>query len=369
MAPEQVTDSAKTDAAADVFALGAVLGYAATGTNPFGKGPVEVLLSRVVSSEPLLQEIDDPALRDLIARCLSKEPSERPAPGVVLLELAPRAPSPEALLGTAWLPESFSADITNLTPTPPLPPETDGPPPSASRRAILVVGASGLAGVAVTALGITLARRLGSGGQGSAPDPGGEETATSSPSRPSTAQQWQQDVPVAKIGGLAVTGGLVFVAGGESGIHALDAETGASRWRVALRPESGPLHPFAPLIAEDIVYLRDNRAISACDLKTGEVRWTHPLPTHSGQDPIMTSARGLVVAAAAEEIVAFDAATGDRRWARPAEARGGGEGSGAWSTSSPCRGTAVARSRPWTCSTVAPGGGASSVISVPPAAW
>jgi eukaryotic-like serine/threonine-protein kinase len=60
-----------------VFSLGCVLAYAATGAGPFGGGPPASIMYRVVHSEPTLDGIDGP-LRDLIARCLAKEPAGRP---------------------------------------------------------------------------------------------------------------------------------------------------------------------------------------------------------------------------------------------------------------------------------------------------
>jgi hypothetical protein len=64
---------------ADIFALGCVMAYAATGAGPWGEGEAATILYRVVHAEPMLDGM--PArLRDLVARCLAKDPAARPSP-------------------------------------------------------------------------------------------------------------------------------------------------------------------------------------------------------------------------------------------------------------------------------------------------
>ncbi|WP_026405078.1 hypothetical protein [Actinomadura rifamycini] len=70
----------------DVFALGAVLAFAATGRPPFGTGPAEDVLHRVVHDEPDLSGMPD-GLAALAADCLAKDPAERPTPGDVLARI------------------------------------------------------------------------------------------------------------------------------------------------------------------------------------------------------------------------------------------------------------------------------------------
>jgi Protein kinase domain len=91
MAPEVLLGGALTSAC-DVFALGMVLAHAA-GIRPFGVGPAEAIAYRVVHEEPDLSGLD-PQVRGVIAACLAKEPSERPAPAEILELLAdPDLPS------------------------------------------------------------------------------------------------------------------------------------------------------------------------------------------------------------------------------------------------------------------------------------
>src|SRR5207237_2345212 len=59
MAPEQITGG-EMGPAADVFALGAVLTFAASGQGPFGEGRTEALVYRVVYADPTLDGVPDP---------------------------------------------------------------------------------------------------------------------------------------------------------------------------------------------------------------------------------------------------------------------------------------------------------------------
>ena len=95
MAPEVLLGRPLTSAC-DVFALGMVLAYAA-GTRPFGVGLPEAISYRVVHEEPDLSGLD-PQIRDVVAACLAKEPSERPTPARILEVLA------DPGLPTQWLP-------------------------------------------------------------------------------------------------------------------------------------------------------------------------------------------------------------------------------------------------------------------------
>ncbi|WP_189108959.1 serine/threonine-protein kinase [Streptomyces camponoticapitis] len=84
MAPEQVRGTAVTPAC-DVFCLGSVLMYAATGRLPFGTADtaVHVLMFRIAQEEPDLSELPE-GLRELVSDCLKKDPAGRPTPAQVL---------------------------------------------------------------------------------------------------------------------------------------------------------------------------------------------------------------------------------------------------------------------------------------------
>ncbi|MCZ2525812.1 serine/threonine-protein kinase [Streptomyces sp. NPDC059506] len=93
MSPEQAT-GAPVGTASDVFALGAVLAYAATGAEPFGSGTPVALLYRVVGEEPDLARVPD-ELRPFVAHCMAKDPGSRPTPAELVAGLAGLAPAAE----------------------------------------------------------------------------------------------------------------------------------------------------------------------------------------------------------------------------------------------------------------------------------
>ncbi|MEU2080101.1 serine/threonine-protein kinase, partial [Streptomyces sp. NPDC013489] len=90
MAPEQVRGAAPTPAT-DVFALGATLVVACTGTTPFSGTSVPALLHAIAHTEPALDGVP-PGLRGIVAACLAKDPGLRPSPGEVLAAIGPVAP-------------------------------------------------------------------------------------------------------------------------------------------------------------------------------------------------------------------------------------------------------------------------------------
>jgi eukaryotic-like serine/threonine-protein kinase len=67
MSPEQA-DGREVGAASDVFSLGAVLAFAATGTEPFGTGASSALLYRVVHAEPALAGLSG-AVHEVVSAC------------------------------------------------------------------------------------------------------------------------------------------------------------------------------------------------------------------------------------------------------------------------------------------------------------
>ncbi|KQX82253.1 bifunctional serine/threonine-protein kinase/ABC transporter substrate-binding protein [Streptomyces sp. Root1310] len=78
LSPEQAQDGGDgIGPASDVFSLGCVLAFAATGRAPFGSGPVDALLYRAVHDPADLDGV--PAeLREVVETCLEKDPARRP---------------------------------------------------------------------------------------------------------------------------------------------------------------------------------------------------------------------------------------------------------------------------------------------------
>jgi Protein kinase domain len=88
MSPEQA-EGKPAGPASDVFALGCVIAYAATGAGPFGTGTAAAVLYRVVHADPALDRVP-PALRGIISGCLAKDPGARPTPAALAAAIAGR---------------------------------------------------------------------------------------------------------------------------------------------------------------------------------------------------------------------------------------------------------------------------------------
>ena len=99
MSPEQAAGF-EVGPPSDIFSLGAVLAFAATGEGPFGTGTTAALLYRVVHGSPGLDRIPS-EVRPLIERCLAKDPSQRPTAAGLLAEVGTLQPTAN------WLPESI----------------------------------------------------------------------------------------------------------------------------------------------------------------------------------------------------------------------------------------------------------------------
>ncbi|MFF8839817.1 PQQ-binding-like beta-propeller repeat protein [Streptomyces sp. NPDC015130] len=100
MSPEHVAGARRVTAASDVFCLGSLLCYAATGEDPFGDGPLAAVLYRVSQAEADLSRVPD-ELREVVAACLAADPADRPTPDA-LVELldegaGARFPWPEGI--------------------------------------------------------------------------------------------------------------------------------------------------------------------------------------------------------------------------------------------------------------------------------
>ncbi len=102
MSPEQVRGERLTPAS-DVFCLGSVLVYAATGRAPFGSADsgVHATMFRIAHDEPDLTDLP-PALSGVIRACLAKDPAARPSTGE-LVEALPVA--------DPWLPADVLARL------------------------------------------------------------------------------------------------------------------------------------------------------------------------------------------------------------------------------------------------------------------
>ncbi|MEU0598199.1 bifunctional serine/threonine-protein kinase/ABC transporter substrate-binding protein [Streptomyces sp. NPDC006393] len=188
LAPEQAQARAgEVGPPSDVFALGCVLAYAASGRRPFGTGHAAGVLFRTVHEEPDLTDVPR-ELRAPIGACLAKDPARRPTAAEVAAALGdPRIPlargAAEAREGQRWLPPAVLRVVAERSaraldvPTPRRPPRQpagDGPatdpgPPRprdarpVTRRRVLLMGGAAASAIAAGG-GITAYLTAGRGG-------------------------------------------------------------------------------------------------------------------------------------------------------------------------------------------------------------
>ncbi|MGC7100155.1 serine/threonine-protein kinase [Amycolatopsis lurida] len=103
MAPEQIRGRPAT-AATDVFALGHLAVFAATGQPAFGEGNRDAMFYRILSEEPELTGCPED-LQPIVRRCLAKEPDDRPSLDEVLADVAGHT---EPRLPGDWLPDGVT---------------------------------------------------------------------------------------------------------------------------------------------------------------------------------------------------------------------------------------------------------------------
>ncbi|MFC9588240.1 protein kinase [Streptomyces sp. NPDC056944] len=145
-APEQVLGQ-RVGPASDVFSLGAVLAYAASGRRAFDGGHVAAVQYEVVHGTPDLSLVP-PELQTLIGPCLAKDPAFRPAPPPVAEAFAPPKGADRA-----WRKGPLAEDIRRREAGTKrlVAPEDTAVPASAPTRRRFLTGAA--AGVAVLGVG------------------------------------------------------------------------------------------------------------------------------------------------------------------------------------------------------------------------
>ncbi|MFC8956023.1 serine/threonine-protein kinase [Streptomyces sp. NPDC057101] len=183
MSPEQVRGEHLTPAS-DIFCLGSVLAYAATGRSPFGTADsgVHATMFRIAHDEPDLTDLA-PELSGLIRACLAKDAANRPSAA----EIAETLPVPDP-----WLPADVLARLgrhaARLL--------------EAETEAVTATGARSGAGSVV-------AGSAGTGGGATGGLASGDPTPP--PPLPSTASTAPQP-PVRRRGRTALVAGLVALA-------------------------------------------------------------------------------------------------------------------------------------------------------------
>ncbi|AJF65930.1 serine/threonine-protein kinase [Streptomyces vietnamensis] len=189
MSPEQVRGD-QVSPASDVFCLGSVLAYAATGRAPFGTADsgVHATMFRIAHDEPDLTDLP-PELSGLIRACLAKDPAARPTATEIVETLPvadPWLPADVlARLGrhAAQLLEAEGSSAPPVSETPPPPTGAASPTPTAPaaprRRGRTALLAAVTALVVVAAAGVAYTYWPKSGGTTG----GGGKNGTTGPTR------------------------------------------------------------------------------------------------------------------------------------------------------------------------------------------
>ncbi|WP_406440955.1 serine/threonine protein kinase [Streptomyces sp. NBC_00631] len=176
MAPEQA-DGREVTAAADVFALGCVLAYAATGVPPFGDGTSGEVLYRIAHADPDPAALDcgDDRLRELIGRCLHKDPGRRPTPEEIVALCG--ADRPEE---SAWLPTAAASRLAARRKE-----VDDTLTRAATRRTVVRVRLTAVPLVLATGIAVAVALTAGRSGSSTLtitpPETGGPTASLSAP--------------------------------------------------------------------------------------------------------------------------------------------------------------------------------------------
>ncbi|MEV0469781.1 serine/threonine-protein kinase [Streptomyces prunicolor] len=282
LAPEQVRGERVTPAG-DVFALGAIIAYAAGGKAPFGASGDAGTPGRILSAEPDLSAV--PAgLRLMVAACLVKDPEGRPTPREVVAFVA-RDTSPR---GGAWLPPALTAAVERaadvLAPDGPRAEPVAEPAAVRPGRRKLLLGLAGGAVVLAgggTALGLALRRGETSRAAERAArlvDPK-RSLDTKTVAKP----LWTAPISEAL---LQITGsGDTVVAVGENGLYGHDRRTGRRTWgplKNAAEAQSYDVSSNPVACADGTVYVLGKaglggttaRGLRAVDVATGRVLWT-----------------------------------------------------------------------------------------------
>jgi serine/threonine protein kinase len=169
MSPEQALGQ-EVGPPSDVFSLGAVLAFAATGRTPFGCGSPPEVGYRVVYGRPNLAGLPE-RLRPLAERCLAKDPGQRPTAAGVLAEVGALQPAqgwlPDSAANAFRQPSPAAPPDSGSQPEPTRPREPPREPPRRARRARRPLAAAWVGGAilaATAAGGVAL-----SGGTGPSP--------------------------------------------------------------------------------------------------------------------------------------------------------------------------------------------------------
>ncbi|MCX4508775.1 serine/threonine-protein kinase [Streptomyces sp. NBC_01619] len=342
-APEQVLGQ-RVGPAADIFSLGAVLAYAASGVRTYSGGHVAAVQYEVVHGEPDLSRVPEP-LRVLIGPCLAKDPAFRPSHDQISTAFAPPRRAERI-----WQQGALAADIqqreTSARQWSTLPGTVVAQPPG--RRRFLAGLAAGAGVLAVG--GGTAAWLLKGEKEPGGPGNGGTDTTKDAKAVPAGRPVWGP-LPAADPWSppARAVDGMVLFGARDGGLVAYGAADGKKKWvDVNVTPSSeflvlpdgllvavdagGSVHAFVPssgkeqwsaavdayvlLAADDeaLYFMTRDKKIRAVNTKTQKILWT--VTSAFGSGYAAAGGGRLVLFSDAGDVRALDRRSGQQAWER-----------------------------------------------------
>ncbi|MCX4692637.1 serine/threonine-protein kinase [Streptomyces sp. NBC_01408] len=324
MAPEQFQRPREVGPAADVFAMGAVLVHALTGRGPFDSESHYLVAYQVVHSEPDLTGVPD-ALAPVLARCLAKDPADRPTPDALLGELRAAAyptgedtrafvPQPRRPLsaGARTGPAAAADALTHRRVRPPAPVKAPGRRPR--RTAVALALGLLLTGGAVGAYAHFAAGQA-SGGRGAA-----QQIGPAAGTQPPAAAPWSASLPDAgprkAVSSCSWAAAALYCSAPGLVAARLEEADGGVTWSVRT-PGTGPRTAGAttvvPVASGGLVLAMGpgSGLLQALDPATGAVRWKKEV---AADVRVLASGATVLVATADGNVTALDAKTGGVSW-------------------------------------------------------
>ncbi|MFF5001825.1 PQQ-binding-like beta-propeller repeat protein [Streptomyces phaeochromogenes] len=341
MSPEQFVSPRDVTAASDVFSLGSLLVFAATGNGPFDGGSPYVTGYQVMNEPPSLDGVPQP-LRGIIERCLDKDSATRPQLAELqgLFGSLPNTAAP-AGPGVAHLPSVPGNGNVPRGPAATTTADTTATGGAAGRgrrvRRLLVLGAV----LAVTAAAVPVYHLVSSpdtteGGHGDRASGAG---ASASPALPAGWRPWRTDLTravkneslatnVDSVDSGCVSGGTsLYCAGTGFTVARIDAASGRVKWRFGSNSQAAarPLGVRNGIVYthvqpnEDSVY--STQELVGVDTDSGKRVWTRTID--AGHPAVLFDGGILAMSGEGEEFVALDPKTGEDLWRTPAKSSAG----------------------------------------------
>ncbi|MEU7074083.1 serine/threonine-protein kinase [Streptomyces narbonensis] len=290
MSPEQLDGTGSVGPASDVFSLGVLLCWAATGRGPFDDAEPAAVIARIAEGRADLRLVPD-GLRELVGACLSVAPNARPTTDALVRAFDARAAGerPGALFARSEEPFPWPAGVRELigayeaktrevvasaplvpavpSAAVPVPVPPDGPPRrSRTRVRVAVTAVAAVLAVTATLVGVRLlARDDGDGkGTGAAPSPStaGRPTAPPDPVE-----------PMANGGGL----GAITWAYPEPGTRGAERPKGWKPWHA-----TAGAHVDGCVLGVDLLVCSDKKGVEARRPADGKLVWRHAAPVRAG---------------------------------------------------------------------------------------